>query len=261
MLESHHSLVVKALQKLYKNCVNNEGFPGEPLAESANGHPVTHEILDRLGLIRQAEETDDPDEDSEDLQYLKSLSTSTECSATTDPSPEPITPPEPSSSNCSPIDPPLDGGKPSKWGFPLFPPAAQADQFHDYSDPNYQQHTMMMSRQALGTAADLGGNVPPSPSCPGNVSLPAGLPSHHNIPYWYYNAGCCNEEDLVKAHNIHPPMMTGMSPRQTAAGLPVDMLNNYHLPFQEQQQQQQQQQQALYTATSLAPGWSFPPSG
>lgn len=257
MLESHHSLVVKALQKLYKNCVNNEGFPGEPLAESANGHPLTHEILDRLGLIRQAEETDEPDEESEDLQYLKSLSTSTECSATTDPSPEPITPPEPSSSNCSPIDPPLDGGKPSKWGFPLFPPATQADQFHDYSDPNYQQHTMMMSRQALGTAASLGGDVPPS-SCPGNVSLHSGLPSHHNIPYWYYNAGGCNEEDLVKARNIHPPMMTGLSPHQTAAGLPIGMLNNYHLPFQEQQQQQQQ---AFYTATSLAPGWTFPPSG
>lgn len=257
MLESHHSLVVKALQKLYKNCVNNEGFPGEPLAESANGHPLTHEILDRLGLIRQAEETDEPDEESEDLQYLKSLSTSTESSATTDPSPEPITPPEPSSSNCSPVDPPQDGGKSFKWGFPLFPPAtSQADQVHDYSDPNYQQHTMMMSRQALGTAGNLGGDMPPSSSCPGNVPLPSGLPSHHNIPYWYYDAGGCNEQDLVKAHNIHPPMMTGLDPHQTAAGLPVDMLNNYHLHFQEQQQQQ-----ALYTATSLAPGWTFAPSG
>ncbi|KAJ5226263.1 hypothetical protein N7468_007488 [Penicillium chermesinum] len=97
MLESHHSLVVKALQKLYKFCVNNEGFPGEPLAEAPDGHPLTHAILDRLGLIKQAEENaDELDEDTEDLRYLRLLSTSTECSATAEPSPEPVTPPEPS---------------------------------------------------------------------------------------------------------------------------------------------------------------------
>ncbi|KAJ5288206.1 hypothetical protein N7478_003892 [Penicillium angulare] len=98
MLESHHSLVVKALQKLYKFCITNEGFPGDPLEEAPDGHPLTHAILDRLGLIKQAEENaDEPDEDSEDLRYLRLLSTSTECSATAEPSPEPATPPEPSS--------------------------------------------------------------------------------------------------------------------------------------------------------------------
>lgn len=97
MLESHHSLVVKALQKLYKFCITNEGFPGDPLEEAPDGHPLTHAILDRLGLIKQAEENaDEPDEDSEDLRYLRLLSTSTECSATAEPSPEPATPPEPS---------------------------------------------------------------------------------------------------------------------------------------------------------------------
>jgi hypothetical protein len=96
MLESHHSLVVKALQKLYKFCITNEPFPGDPLAEAPDGHPLTHAILDRLGLIKQAEENaDEPDEDSEDLRYLRLLSTSTECSVTAEPSPEPTTPPEP----------------------------------------------------------------------------------------------------------------------------------------------------------------------
>lgn len=65
MLQSHHSLVVKALQMLYKHCVNKEGFPGEPLVEAVGGYPLTHAILDRLGLIKEAEESpdDEPDED------------------------------------------------------------------------------------------------------------------------------------------------------------------------------------------------------
>ncbi|KAI2791118.1 hypothetical protein POX_c03973 [Penicillium oxalicum] len=101
MLESHHALVVKALQKLYKFCINKEGFPGEPLAEAPDGHPLTHTILDRLGLIKQAEEkADEADEDSEDLRYLRILS-STECSATAEPSPEPTTPQEPSPTTSS----------------------------------------------------------------------------------------------------------------------------------------------------------------
>ena len=98
MLESHHSLVVKALQKLYKYCVNNEGFPGEPLAETADGHPLTHAILDRLGLIRQAEENaDEPEEDADNPQYaaLLSVSDSRDGSATTELSPESRSPSAP----------------------------------------------------------------------------------------------------------------------------------------------------------------------
>ena len=56
MLQCHHKLVVKALQILYKHCVNKDGFPGEPLVEVPGGYPLTHAILDRLGLIKQAEE-------------------------------------------------------------------------------------------------------------------------------------------------------------------------------------------------------------
>ncbi|EEH15824.2 hypothetical protein PABG_05911 [Paracoccidioides brasiliensis Pb03] len=56
MLESHHALVVKALQQLYTHCVNNECFPGDPI-DVVDGNPCTHAILDRLGLIKQAEES------------------------------------------------------------------------------------------------------------------------------------------------------------------------------------------------------------
>ncbi|OAX83917.1 hypothetical protein ACJ72_01708 [Emergomyces africanus] len=55
MLESHHALVVKALQQLYTHCINNECFPGDPI-DHVDGNPCTHAILDRLGLIKQAEE-------------------------------------------------------------------------------------------------------------------------------------------------------------------------------------------------------------
>lgn len=54
MLESHHALVVKALQQLYTHCVNNKCFPGEPI-DVVDGYPLTHAILDRMGLIKQAE--------------------------------------------------------------------------------------------------------------------------------------------------------------------------------------------------------------
>ena len=60
----------------------------KPLQDAPDGYPLTHAILDRLGLIKQAEENaDEPEEESEDLQYLRFLSTSTDSSATTDPSP------------------------------------------------------------------------------------------------------------------------------------------------------------------------------
>lgn len=96
MLESQHSLVVKALQRLYKHCINNEGFPGEPLVDVADGHPLTHAILDRLGLIKQAEEgTDEHSESNEEpLQCLRQLSTSTDYTGTVEPSPEPASPRE-----------------------------------------------------------------------------------------------------------------------------------------------------------------------
>lgn len=262
MLESHHSLVVKAMQQLYKHCVNKEGFPGEPLAEGADGHPLTHDILDRLGLIKQAEEnTDEAEEESEDLRYLRNLSTSTECSATTDPSPEPVTPPEPSSSTCSPIEAPLGTGEPLKWSlqFPSIQTTTQADQYHNFPAPsNHHQQGMIMSRPSLVTTS-LGGDMSMSPtSCPSSAVSISSAPGQNDIPapYLYY-AGGCNGQDLMKNGNrMQSPPMNELSPHQMAAGLPADtMFNEYHLSAF-QGQQQQQQQQSLY-ANTLAPGWTF----
>ncbi|KAK2747813.1 hypothetical protein FQN57_001843 [Myotisia sp. PD_48] len=83
MLESHHALVVKALQQLYTHCINNKCFPGEPI-EIVDGYPLTHAILDRLGLIKQAEAQDAPDKVDasiiEAAKFWKNGSSSSNCS-------------------------------------------------------------------------------------------------------------------------------------------------------------------------------------
>ncbi|KAK2768370.1 hypothetical protein FQN54_000224 [Arachnomyces sp. PD_36] len=97
MLESHHALVVKALQQLYKHCINNEGFPGEPL-DTVDGYPLTHAILDRLGLIKLGESTTNrvgEETTAESLDYWRHMSMSTDSNGIDEPSPEPISPSEP----------------------------------------------------------------------------------------------------------------------------------------------------------------------
>ncbi|KAH8698835.1 hypothetical protein BGW36DRAFT_151072 [Talaromyces proteolyticus] len=108
MLISQHAVHLQALQDLYRRCVSREGLPGSPLEESTQGRPGTHAILDRLGLIKHAEEMiEDPRTVLADIvEYVKALETTSdgigsaeyrEPSETTpsdDPSPEPSTPRE-----------------------------------------------------------------------------------------------------------------------------------------------------------------------
>lgn len=81
MLISQHAVHVQALRDLYKRCVRREGFPGSPLQESIQGYPGTHAILDRLGLIKHAEEAvEDPQRVLADLvDFIKSLDSASEC--------------------------------------------------------------------------------------------------------------------------------------------------------------------------------------
>lgn len=213
MLESHHALVVKGLQKLYKHCVNKEGFPGEPLAEGADGYPLTHEILDRLGLIKQAEESPDELEEStlEDLRYLQVLSASTETSSQSDPSPEPVTPPNPSpvtakmatttstmtSSACSSMMPsPSMGGDISwqqwPWPEPELPSPAFSHLFPDYDYAGSVQ---------LPTA--LSPSMTTAPFHAQLHNLPAQYPHHHgqgsSLPLFFISGGMHNEHTPVPA--------------------------------------------------------------
>ena len=52
MLEQQQDKLVNALQDLYDRNLNRKGWPGPPLQKTAKGIPLTHDILDRLGLLK-----------------------------------------------------------------------------------------------------------------------------------------------------------------------------------------------------------------
>ncbi|KAI9369593.1 hypothetical protein BJX61DRAFT_536312 [Aspergillus egyptiacus] len=217
MLESHHSLVVKALQRLYRLCANKEGFPGEPLVEASDGYPLTHAILDRLGLIKQAEDNSEELEgDSEDIQYLRALTSSTDCSATAEPSPEPTTPPDPSPSTSSPVQLSPGGVQPVKWEHqPL-----QPEQYHSY--PQTELRDVVLPPQTLEPvtlATDLKCTTVPSPTGLGN-------------PYIYYTNGTCGPDPTGNRHQPVVSTGPGALPTVSEAGMSVDMTGGYslHLP-------------------------------
>jgi hypothetical protein len=51
MLEQQQAWLVHGLQELYRRTSEGEGWPGEPLKPEPNGHPLTHELLTRLGAL------------------------------------------------------------------------------------------------------------------------------------------------------------------------------------------------------------------
>lgn len=243
MLESHHSLVVKALQKLYKHCINKEPFPGDPLVETADGHPLTHAILDRLGLIKQAEENpEELDEDSEDLQYLRFLSTSTDSSATSDPSPEPATPPEPMPMSMSMSMPggstglplPLpghpgdvgsgggnEGGGSWKWDYHLDQYPSNSHTTGGYHEPNY--NGLVLSQPSLRSTG-LSDETTLSPP-----QLPPPQPDHSYLYYLDHGGSDGSLKGRLQSTIPHSHHQT-----PTRSGLPLEMLPEYQLPLQDQ---------------------------
>lgn len=53
MLENQQSQLVTGLQELYKRVQNGQGWVGSPLKETSHGGPLTHDILERLGALKQ----------------------------------------------------------------------------------------------------------------------------------------------------------------------------------------------------------------
>lgn len=51
MLEQQQAWLVSGLQELYRRTNEGEGWPGEPLKPEPNGHPLTHDLLTRLGAL------------------------------------------------------------------------------------------------------------------------------------------------------------------------------------------------------------------
>ncbi|KAL4941746.1 hypothetical protein BDV06DRAFT_175741 [Aspergillus oleicola] len=236
MLESHHSLVVKALQRIYKFCANKEGFPGEPLAETSDGYPLTHAILDRLGLIQQAEDTPQAaGEESEDLQYLRVLSSSTECSATADPSPEPVTPPDPAPVLSSPVQLSPGHSGPLKWELQ----SMQPEPYHGY--PHTEFRGVALPRPAL-EPPNLTGDHKRTTTAPSPATTLA-------APYLYYTDGSCNPETADDRLQSIVTTGTSVLPAVTATGLPVDLVENYSLPIPDHR--------SVYQVP-LASGWTYP---
>lgn len=53
MLEQQQAQLVAGLQESYRLLQSGSGWPGSPLKASSNGHPLTHDILERLGALKQ----------------------------------------------------------------------------------------------------------------------------------------------------------------------------------------------------------------
>ena len=53
MLENQQAQLVVGLQELYKRTQNGQGWTGAPLRETSQGLPLTHDILERLGALKQ----------------------------------------------------------------------------------------------------------------------------------------------------------------------------------------------------------------
>lgn len=51
MLEQQQSWLVNGLQEMYRRACDGQGWPGEPLRCEPNGHPLTHDLLTRLGAL------------------------------------------------------------------------------------------------------------------------------------------------------------------------------------------------------------------
>jgi hypothetical protein len=56
MLEQQQTQLVAGLRELYSRLQKGESWPGQPLRESSGGHPLTHDILERLDLLHSSGE-------------------------------------------------------------------------------------------------------------------------------------------------------------------------------------------------------------
>ncbi|KAF2835835.1 hypothetical protein M501DRAFT_940855 [Patellaria atrata CBS 101060] len=52
MLEQQQTQLVAGLRELYSRLQSGSGWPGSPLEVAQGGHPLTHDILERLDLLR-----------------------------------------------------------------------------------------------------------------------------------------------------------------------------------------------------------------
>jgi hypothetical protein len=51
MLEQQQSQLVAGIREMYKKLLSGESWPGSPLQDGQEGHPLTHDILERLDVL------------------------------------------------------------------------------------------------------------------------------------------------------------------------------------------------------------------
>ena len=56
MLEQQQAQLVTGLRELYTRLQRGESWPGQPLRETSGGHPLTHDILERLDVLHPSSE-------------------------------------------------------------------------------------------------------------------------------------------------------------------------------------------------------------
>ena len=72
MLEQQQEKLVNAIRELYNRLERNESWPGSPLEKTPKGFPLTHDILERLGMLRLGpDEFDEPFEEDPDVLRRK----------------------------------------------------------------------------------------------------------------------------------------------------------------------------------------------
>jgi len=66
MLEQQQAQLVAGLRELYQLLQSGRGWPGAPLHETQGGHPLTHDILERLGLLNSPSDSNSHCEEFEE---------------------------------------------------------------------------------------------------------------------------------------------------------------------------------------------------
>lgn len=71
MLEQQQQQLVGGLQVLYDIVINEQGWKGAPLKKSRNGYPLTHDILERLRILKTDSDMGIEEGFEEDLEALR----------------------------------------------------------------------------------------------------------------------------------------------------------------------------------------------
>lgn len=67
MLERQQIWLVRGLRELYQRITEGKGWPGDSLELESNGHPLTHDLLARLGVL---DENLSLDSEEKNLQFI-----------------------------------------------------------------------------------------------------------------------------------------------------------------------------------------------